>query len=156
EQVLEAIEHNPEAELDGAHAERDGQVRLPDTRRSLDEQRAVLADPVAGGERLDAPPLEGGLEREVEVRQGLARGQRREYERGPPPTLVAGTPLLLEQPVQEPMRRRLLGDRLAEPGRELLAGVHEAKLHQALARDVDVHGRVRRARLHRATSASAA
>ena len=106
QQVLEPVEDDAEAVLDRPHAERDRQVRLADAGRPLDQERAVLADPLAGRQRLDAAALERRLEGEVEVGQRLSGRQPREHERGPHPPLVALAQLVLEQPVEEAVRRQ--------------------------------------------------
>src|SRR5438093_7138232 len=131
-------------------------MRLPHTRWALDLEPPVLAEPLVGGERLDPAPFQCRLEGEVEVAQRLSAWKARQHERRAYATLVARAQFVFEHPVEEAVRRRLLGHRLGQPGRQLLGGVQQAELRQPLARDVEIHRRARRAAgLHRATSASA-
>jgi hypothetical protein len=72
EQILEPGEVHAETLLDGLDAEGYSEMGLAHAGRPLDEQRAVVADPLAGGEGLDATALDAGLEAVVEAGQGLA------------------------------------------------------------------------------------
>ena len=165
EEVLQPVKGDGEAVLDRPHGERHREMRLPDAGRALQQQALPLPDPRAGGERLDAAPLDARLEGKVEIAKGLPGRQPREAQRRAHAPLVARRQLGLEQPVEKPVRRiRLLrrgGDVLVEP----VGRVEQAEPREPLARAIEIdlrrlfreRGRGRR-RLgrHRATSASAA
>src|SRR5258705_991393 len=117
-QVVEAIEAARETALDGTHSERDGEVRLADTGRSLQQDGLVLAHIAAGGERLDATAIEIGLEAPVEVGQRVARRQRGQSQRRLHAPLVTMRELDREQFLEESVRRDLVLHRLREEIRE--------------------------------------
>jgi hypothetical protein len=75
EQVLGADEVHAEALLDGAEAEGDREVGLPDARRAEEEDVGRLADEGQGGELLDLALVDRGLKPKVEL---IERALKRE------------------------------------------------------------------------------
>src|SRR3954451_13557057 len=74
---------------------------FPDSGWTEDQESLLLPEPGAGPQRIEFRPLHGRLEREVEVRQRLARRQAREPQRGPDPSLLASFQLVLEQLLEQ-------------------------------------------------------
>jgi len=92
-------------------------MALADSGRTLDQQRALLADPLTGRQRLDATAFHRGLEAEVEVGDRLARGQSAEDQGGADATLLAVPEFLLEQSIEEAVGRGVALDRFGDsPG----------------------------------------
>jgi hypothetical protein len=154
QQLVEAEVLDREAELDRPDAKSYKQMTFPDTRRPLHQDHLGVADPGAGGERLDARSLDRGLEGEVEVLQRLAGGDLRGLEHRPDAPLFPAGSLRVQQPVQEDMGRHLGAHRF---GQQAFQGVHrvaEAERGELLPRRVDVELHARGG--HRATSASRA
>ena len=67
QQLLEPEESERKAVLDGPDSERHGQVCFPDARRPLNEQRLLSPKPRAGGQRLHARALDGGVGGELQL-----------------------------------------------------------------------------------------
>lgn len=155
QQLVEAVEDHAEAVFDGLDAEGDGQVGLAHAGRTLDQQGALLADPLAGAERLDAGAFHGGLEAEVEVAQRLAGGQAGEPERSLQAALLTPLELGVEQLVDQQVRGGVVLDRLADQALDALGGVDQAEALEALAGDIEIDAGCGLA-VHRATSARAA
>ena len=125
--------------------------------------------PVASASSLE--PLHRRLEREIEVRQRLARRQARQPQRRADPPLLAPLQLAAEQLLQQCRRAQVLLDGAGQDRRQGLGRELQPQLHQL----VHQHPQVGRCRLggqrlwplrlvgipsslgcHRATSASAA
>ena len=115
----------------------------------------MLADPGAGGQRLDAALLDRGLEGEVEIAQRLAHGQAGEPQRGLDAPQLALGGLGGEQPIEEAVRRQILLDRLLQELGQPLGGVPQADLLELGTGRVEVDLRFGPGG-HRATSVSAA
>ena len=163
QQFLQPVEGHAEALLDGAHPQGHHQVSLAHPRRALHQQRRVLPDEGAGGQRLDLPAFDRRLEAEVEVAQGHPRRQVGQFQRGLDTPLVAGADLAAQQPVQHHVRRPVVLDRLGQFLGQGLRRVGQPQSQQLLAEAIHLRtrGRVARPRLrcwraHRLTSASAA
>ena len=138
QQFIEAVVLHGEALLDGLDAEADGQVRFTDTRWPLDEHGFGVAYPGAGGERLDTAALDGGLERVVEVRQGLSRRQARQLQRGAYAACLTPTEFGLEQLLEELMGGDRLFDGIAQQRIELLSSMRTAERGELIARPINV------------------
>ena len=69
QQVLEPVEGDRVAVLDGSHTERHREVGFPNTRWPLKQQAHPLSDPGADGQGLEPAALHSRLEGEVEVAQ---------------------------------------------------------------------------------------
>ena len=162
---IEAEVLDREAELDRPKARSDKDVALADARRALQETRLGVADPGAGGQRLDARARDRRLEGEVEVLQrlaggevwpveGLAGGELRGLQhRRDPPLLPAGS-LRAQEPVEKDMGGPLGAHGVSQQALQRIDGVTEAERREFLARRVDVE--LHAGRGHRATSTSRA
>ena len=65
-----------EAILDGAVSDRDGQMRLPPSRFSEQDQRASLGDEIRRQRGAEQRQVHGGLVREVKIIDRLEEGKR--------------------------------------------------------------------------------
>src|SRR3954452_9211043 len=142
---------------------------FPDSGRAQDQQSLLLPEPRAGPQCIELRPLYRWLEREIEVRQRLARRQAREPQRGPDPSLLAPFQLILEQLLEQGGRAHVLLDGAGQDRRQRLGREVESQLHQLVHQRSQVeHRRLGGQRLwplrlvrssfgrHRASSANAA
>ena len=144
---------------------------FPDAGRAQDQEPLLLPEPGAGRQRLQLRPLHRRLEREVEVRQRLARRQSRQPQRRPDPPLLAPLQLAAEELLQQGRRAQVLLDGAGQDRRQGLGREVQPQLHQLVHQRPQVGrrrlGGQRRGPLrlvcvptpfgcHRATSASAA
>ena len=105
------------------------------------EQRAILADPLTGGERLDPRAFDRGLEGEVEVAERLPGRQTREAQRSLQPSFLAAIELGVEEPVNDLVGGDVVLDGIADQGFKLLGGVHETEALEPLASRIEIDGR---------------
>src|SRR5215204_7240010 len=129
-------------------------MRLAYARRALNQNRFGRTDPSAGRQRVNPRALDGWLESEIEVLQGLAGRQIGQLQRGLHAPGLTARQLRLKKDIEEGMRRDLLAHGVAQHVIEMLGGMGTPQRDKPLAGRVDVELRFDRG--HRATSAKAA
>jgi hypothetical protein len=116
------------AGLDRRAGEADREHRLPNSRRTHEEQVGGLLDEAQRGELVDELSVERGLGVEVEVGQRPWRGQAGEAEPPGEPARFRRFDLDLEQPFEEGGVRELLAARPLKLLRERLGRRFQAQV----------------------------